>query len=91
MPREPATARYIADGTFSLEETGETLSHAGVYLEGPSGEAKFVPDDPSFPTTFLLPDGTVEVEVDSVDPKALAEYVERLSSWLGVALQRIGK
>ncbi len=91
MPREPATARYIADGTFSLEEAKEALSGAGVYVERPSGEAKFVPDDPSFPTTFLLPDGTVEVEPDSVDPKALAEYVERLSSWLGVPLQRVGK
>ena len=91
MGRKASTARYITDGTFSLEEARSALSDAGVYLEGPSGEAKFVPDDPSFPTTFLLPDGTVEVELDSVDAKALEDYLGRLSSWLGVPLQRIGE
>lgn len=74
-----------------MDDVRETLTGAGALVEQPSGEARFVPDDPSFPTTIFRADGRIELQVDSADETRLDRYLGALTSWLGVSLQRLDR
>jgi len=81
--------RYITDGTFSMDDVRPRLSSAGELLGQPSGDVRFVPDDPSFPATVFRHDGTIEIKPGASGDARLARYVDQLASWLGVSLHRI--
>lgn len=87
MSEPAATRRYISDGTYSLDDRRETLAAAGTLVGGPDGTTRFVPDDPSFPTTVFRPGGIIEVCLSPADD--VDAYIARLSAWLGVALQAV--
>ena len=83
--------RYITDGTFSMDDVRPRLSSAGEVLDQPSGDVRFVPDDPSFPTTVFRQDGIIELATGGPGEVRLAAYLDQLASWLGVSLQPVGE
>ena len=91
MGQQQRTIRYISDGTYSVEESRAILSTQGEVVSQSSGDTKFVPDDPSFPTTFFRTDGVIEMALDPSGEVRLDRYVKQLSKWLRVRLQRLDK
>jgi len=91
MAQRTKAIRYVTDGTFSIDDVRRTLAGAGELVQQPSGEARFVPDDLSFPTTIFRCDGLIEVHVGPGAEDRLETYVAKLGSWLGVSLQRTGE
>jgi len=81
--------RYITDGTFSMDDVRPRLSSTGELLNQPSGDVRFVPDDPSFPTTVFRQDGIIEFQAGTSGDAGVAAYLDQLASWLGVSLHRI--
>lgn len=81
--------RYISDGTYSVDEVRGVLADNGELVGRGPGETRFVPDDSRFPTTIFRADGIVELLAQSPDETSLEEYVQQLSDWLGVPLQRL--
>lgn len=90
MSTQQNILRLVTDGTVTLADVREKLAMHGELVGGDSGPARFVPDDPSFPTTILQSDDLIELDLGSATDIRLEKYLEELSSWLGVGLQRIG-
>jgi hypothetical protein len=91
MARQRKIVRYVTDGTYSVAESRAALESQGVLLDLSSGDVKFVPDDPTFPTTLFKADGAIEMRLEPAGEMRLEEYVRQLSKWLGAALQPMGE
>ena len=91
MKESAQTIGFVSDGTFSLAEAQRVLDARGVVAEESAGGLRFVPDDPSFPTTTLHPGGRIDVHPETADDLRLDEYVKQLGAWLHVTLQRATK
>jgi len=87
MHTQAKTLYYVSDGTFSVEVCRPALERNGELLVLATGEAKFVPDDPTFPTTVFRRDGVIELHVEDPKDTRLGEYIKSLSGWLKVGLQ----
>lgn len=89
MSRQQNILRLVTDGTVSLTDVRRTLATHGELVGGDAGPVRFVPDDPSFPTTVFQGDGLIELDLTSAADLRLEKYLAELSSWLTVGLQRI--
>jgi hypothetical protein len=89
MAAATQSIRYISDGTFSVLQARSTLDAHGVVVRMPSGETKYVPDDPTYPTTIFRLDGQIEFLLESSEELRKDEYAKDLSEWLGVKLQPV--
>jgi len=88
MTARATTLYYITDGTFSVEDSRGTLERQGDLMILPGGDAKFVPDDPTFPATVFRRDGVIELRVGRQGQLRLDEYLKSLARWLRVNLQQ---
>jgi hypothetical protein len=82
------TITYLPDGSFSLDDVRRRLDPHGVTLDLPTGEIRFVPDDPTFPTTLFLPTGRLQVQLDGGESPRLDQYIKELSAWLKVGFEK---
>ena len=89
MAKASKTVRYISDGTFSLDELHDELEAHGAMVGQDDGAVKFVPDDPTFPTTLFGRDGVIEMLVKAGSETRLDLYIEELGRWLSVKLQPV--
>ena len=81
-----ASVRYVVDGAYNLAEVARRLEPHGVVYEPEPGRLRLVPDDPTYPETFLGSDGVVEMRLDPSAGQRVDEFVGDLSSWLGLDL-----
>jgi hypothetical protein len=87
MATKAKTLRYVSDGTYSVKDSRPALERHGELVSTPAGDTKFVPDDPTFPTTVFRRDGIVEFYLDDPQEARVEEYVALLSRWLKAGLQ----
>jgi hypothetical protein len=84
------SVRYVTDGTYNLGEVARLLEPHGVVLETEPGRLRLVPDDPTYPETFLDSHGVVEIHVDPSANQRIEAFVGDLSAWLGLDLTPAG-
>ena len=89
MTTQTKTLYYVTDGTYSVESSWAVLAHNGELAPQASGDTKYVPDDPTFPTTVFRGDGVIELQIEASNGVRLDEYVRELSAWLKVGLQEM--
>ena len=80
---------YLPDGSFSLDDVRRRLDPHGVTLDLPDGEIRFVPDDPTFPTTVFTRTRRIELHLESAESPRLEEYIKELSAWLKVGFEKV--
>ncbi|MBN2583507.1 MAG: hypothetical protein JXL80_10595 [Planctomycetes bacterium] len=80
------SVRYVTDGTYDLSTVARKLESRGVVYEQEPGRLRLVPDDPTYPETFLGSDGVVEIRLDPSAEQRVEEFLKDLSSWLGLGL-----
>lgn len=83
------SVRYMVDGAYDLEEVARRLEPHGVVYEQEPGRLRLVPDDPTYPETFLGSDGVVELRLDVSAEQRVEEFVGDLSAWLGLELRPV--
>jgi hypothetical protein len=79
---------YLPDGAFSLDDVRRRLDPHGVTLDLSDGELRFVPDDPTFPTTVFTSTRRIQLHLDSAESPRLDEYIKELSTWLQVGFKK---
>jgi len=90
MAEQEDILRLMTDGTLSVDDVRRRLAAHGELVGGDAGRPlRFVPDDPTFPTTVFLGDSLVELALKTASDIRLEKYLKDLSSWLGVGLQPV--
>jgi hypothetical protein len=81
---------YLPDGSFSLDDVRRRLEPHGVTLDLPlpAGGVRFVPDDPTFPTTIFTTTRRIEFHLQKAESPRLEEYLKNLSAWLQVGFKK---
>ncbi len=79
---------YLPNGSFSLDDVRRRLEPHGVTLDLPEGEIRFVPDDPTFPTTIFTKTRRIELRLESAEGPRIEEFIKELSGWLKVGFEK---
>jgi hypothetical protein len=89
MAEQEDILRLMTDGTLGVDDVRRRLTAHGELVGGDGSPLRFVPDDPTFPTTVFQGDSLVELSLKTASDLRLEKYLKDLSSWLGVALQPV--